>query len=158
MNLDKITLLVRQEDVISKDFRSYVSDRRWGAIYIDGVLPNSETIQIAKTGEREVKAAGEFVKCCNDILNQTLAKDIHIWSFVETFYPGYFSDDDILRHQDLTKIVDETFEQGSEAEKILREEFKGEVGEASDELKQLSIDIYERAIQGFIQQHPQLLL
>ena len=71
-----------------------------------------------------------------------------VWSEVEKFYPNYYSCDLIARNSDLCKIMDRDYDQGSEAEHLLRSEFNGMLNNTNIELeyyKSLS-EIYEKTI------------
>lgn len=89
------------------------------------------------------------------------------WDFVEKYYPNYSTCDEIAYNDDLQKIVDEEYEEGSEAEGILdsiTDEITGThpafysqeyINELIDQevlrrLKESTCEIYERAIEGYI--------
>lgn len=79
---------------------------------------------------------------------------ISFWDFVAATYPGYSSSDDIAENGDLEKIVNGDWEEGDCAWQIIQDEYDGNEDDAYhgavQELAASKLDIYERAIQGFI--------
>lgn len=75
------------------------------------------------------------------------------WDFVKQFYPNYRQCQTIARYDILTCIILEEEEDGSEAARILREEFGGyrEHAELHEEYDKLTIQIYKTAIEGFFE-------
>lgn len=74
------------------------------------------------------------------------------WNFVEKYYPNYYQCDEIARNGSLNTIVDEEERPGSTADRMLREEFSNSRSAAQAALDESNLDIYERAIKGFIDQ------
>lgn len=71
------------------------------------------------------------------------------WDFVEQWYPNYHSSNEIMRADDLQKILDEEDEEESGAHK-LRIELDSNLIDHIDEWKIVHCDIYEKAIMNFI--------
>lgn len=71
-----------------------------------------------------------------------------IWKFVEQYYPNYSSCSDIMRNDDLCKIVNG--ELNGSAEIMFKNEFGSDLSEATAAFNHSSRLIYEKAIQGFI--------
>lgn len=82
------------------------------------------------------------------------AKLKDFWSWIAAFYPGYTQSDEIAYNGDLQKIIDGEWEEGDCAWKLIQERWGGNVGtaqeEAAEELEYSNLEIYEGAIQGFI--------
>ena len=73
-----------------------------------------------------------------------------IWSFVNQYYPKYSSSDYISYGDDLQKLVDH--EVNGNAAKLLRDNYNDDINDPQINIDYLNVcnDIYERAIQGFI--------
>jgi hypothetical protein len=85
------------------------------------------------------------------------SEDVRVWSFVEAFYPRYSSCDNIAYNNDLQVIFDNEVEEGTSAERILREECDGQRDVALNLLWQSNSDIYHRAIETFMKQRTYVL-
>ena len=74
-----------------------------------------------------------------------------IWEFVEKYYPDYSGSEDIAREGDLTKIIEGEWEAGDCAyELIISEGVTPHIAQVqADDLRR---EIYEKAIQGFLDQ------
>ena len=94
------------------------------------------------------------------------------WDFVQRYYPDYDHCEDIAENDDLVKIVDDEWEEGDCASKIyedIAEDFKGLFPyhtpeereeyrdmirvEAQRRLNKSYVNIYKRAIEGFIEEN-----
>lgn len=71
-----------------------------------------------------------------------------VWEFVEKYYPNYSSCYDIMRNDDLCKIVNG--ELNGSAEIMFKNEFGSDLSEATAAFNHSSRLIYEKVIQGFI--------
>lgn len=94
----------------------------------------------------KLKAGSEFSKHINDFIfdveaayqrEQNLGPDDWSkierkeptidWSFVEANLPGYHQRDDVAENDDLCKLVNNEFEEGSCAEQLLKERYEGNI-------------------------------
>ena len=90
----------------------------------------------------------------NEIIDKLKSCD-GVWSFVERFYPNYYHCDSIAESDDLQKIVDNEADEpdgGGDAYVLLRDRYKGDKEAAKKDLDALNADLYERAIEGLIEQ------
>ena len=49
-----------------------------------------------------------------------------IWSFVEMYYPNYYSSNMIANNEDLTKIINKSNQPGDDSDNLLRDEYGGD--------------------------------
>jgi len=75
---------------------------------------------------------------------------LNAWSFVEEFYPNYTSSDEIAYSNDLSVIIDEEEQEGTEAYKILHTDLGGDREAAKNELAITDEAIYRKAILNFL--------
>ena len=77
------------------------------------------------------------------------------WGFVEKYYPNYTSSDEITRNDDLCKLLNNEHENGSDAAKLLEEEYFGDIRHPNIEAdyKASLCDIYEAAIKNYLNQN-----
>jgi len=77
-----------------------------------------------------------------------------IWNFIEKYYPNYFQSDEIAFINDIDKILNEAEEEGSEADKILVNKYKGNRNSRVLQLDKLETMnyLYEKSIENFIKQ------
>lgn len=74
------------------------------------------------------------------------------WAFVEKYYPEYSSSDEIARANDLDVILTETYDNwGEAAVNLWEEELKRSFNIATEMNNELLKEIYEEAIQGYIE-------
>lgn len=73
------------------------------------------------------------------------------WDFVEKYYPNYHTCDLIALSDDLTKIIDEEFDAGDSAHKLLLEKYDGDrlSPEIFTDYHDVMMTIYEKAIENF---------
>jgi hypothetical protein len=76
------------------------------------------------------------------------------WDFVEKFYPDYDHCDDIAHANDLSKLVEEQFDDGDGAHQLLDGEYGGDINNPQIKIdyELAHYEIYERAIKGFLNQ------
>ncbi|TCC88551.1 hypothetical protein EZ428_18085 [Pedobacter frigiditerrae] len=74
-------------------------------------------------------------------------RDEGVWEFVEKYYPKYYSCNEIMRNDDLCKIVNG--ELNGDAEKMFEKEFEGSLALATAAFEQSNKYVYERAIVGY---------
>ncbi|MEJ5995594.1 hypothetical protein WG904_14285 [Pedobacter sp. Du54] len=70
-----------------------------------------------------------------------------VWDFVEKYYPKYYSCNEIMRNDDLCKIVNG--ELNGDAEIMFDREFEGNIELATAAFDQSTKYVYERAIVGY---------
>lgn len=70
-----------------------------------------------------------------------------VWEFVEKYYPKYYSCDEIMRNDDLCKILNG--ELNGDAEIMFDKEFEGNLELATAAFDQSTKYVYERAILGY---------
>jgi len=73
-----------------------------------------------------------------------------VWGFVANFYPDYERCDEIAYEGDLTKILNNEWEEGDCAYDLWLNEFNQNIEKVSAEQVVYQRDIFETAIQGFI--------
>jgi uncharacterized protein YuzB (UPF0349 family) len=75
-----------------------------------------------------------------------------VWTFVEQYYPDYYSCIWIANEQDLYKLVTGEYEEGDSAHQLLEEDYKGDIenSEIETDWNRIQSMIYEKAIQGYI--------
>ncbi|WP_461791463.1 hypothetical protein [Pedobacter sp.] len=71
-----------------------------------------------------------------------------VWDFVEKYYPNYHSCDEIMRNDDLCKIVNQ--ELSGDAAGMFKSEFKSDHDQAVAAFDQSSKYVYERSIIGYL--------
>lgn len=73
-----------------------------------------------------------------------------VWDFVEKYYPDYYRSDEIALADNLQKLLDE--EVNGDAEELLKKEYNNNLKNPHIQLDYDSLhkEIYEKAIQGFI--------
>jgi len=76
----------------------------------------------------------------------------HIWCFVYDYYEGYTHCQDIADSDTLQKIVDGEYEDGDDTYTYLEDQLDGDTDIAQKELDHLNAKIYEKAIQGYLEQ------
>lgn len=74
---------------------------------------------------------------------------VDVWGFVEKYYPTYYSCNEIMRNDDLCKIVNQ--ELNGDAVKLFRTEFNNDHNLVVIAFDQSNKYIYERAIIGYLQ-------
>jgi hypothetical protein len=74
------------------------------------------------------------------------------WDFVEKYYPNYYSSDTIARADDLSKIINDEVDKGSDAEDLFINEFDENKEVAKQEYNRIHVEIYEDAIENFLNQ------
>lgn len=79
------------------------------------------------------------------------------WDFVQKYYPNFQSCYTIAYSDDLCKLLDEEYEVGDDAHTLLKEQYKGDVRNPQilSDYNEVMLEIYERAIQGFINSQKQ---
>jgi len=75
-----------------------------------------------------------------------------VWEFVEAYYPNYTSSGQIALADELQKIIDNEDEEGSLAREYLDNECDGNRIVALEHYEAIHRNIYEDAIQGYIDQ------
>lgn len=99
-------------------------------------------------------------------------KDFNVWSFVERYYPNYSSCDEIAKHSDLEKVVNDQWDFHDDAHKLhleIKSDIESDtralsfdndyyqapehliIDEAKRRITELESKIYQKAIEGFIE-------
>lgn len=75
------------------------------------------------------------------------------WEFVEKYFPQYSSSNQIALANDLNLIISgEEIEEDSHAHELLQNTYNGYREHAQDNYNAVMLDIYQRAIEGYIEQ------
>lgn len=74
--------------------------------------------------------------------------------FVEKYYPNYSSSDEIARWNDLQKLIDQEYQVGDGAYRLLVEEFGGDYKQALPMILlthlEVTEQVYEQSILGYV--------
>lgn len=73
-----------------------------------------------------------------------------VWDFVEEYHPYYHSSDEIMYSDDLQKMLDGEFEEGSGLHEKFKIEFHSDDDLVQNELHIVNAVIYEQAIENYI--------
>jgi len=132
----KINLTITVEadiEQITNDFENFIRK-----ILIDVEI--SEQLSLVKYHINKIQEEAE-------IYAPDPRRDNGVWGFVEKFYPEYYSCNEIMRNDDLGKIVNG--ELNGNAERMFTEEFGEDLELATAAFDQSCKYVYERAIVGY---------
>jgi hypothetical protein len=76
-----------------------------------------------------------------------------IWNeFVLKYFPDYYSSELISRANDLDLLMNDNYEVGSNAEKILNNEYRGTNwnNDLENDYHNIMFEIYEKSIEGYL--------
>lgn len=133
INID-ITLIIEADvEQTKSDFENFV--RR--------ILTSAEESEILSLHKYHINRIKEEA----EIYAPDPRQDHGVWEFVEKYYPKYYSCNEIMRNDDLCKIVNG--ELHGDAEKMFTEEFGENLELATAAFDQSCKYVYERAIVGY---------
>ncbi len=166
MDLTNITLHVEEDKIIDKNITHFDIDEfertnDMEGLHSDhfGIYANNKdgtNVFIAETYYSDESDARRFCDECNELLKKELAKGLRTWDFVVKFQPNY-NDDEIAYNDDLTKIINHEEEDGDCAHGILMGELDGDRDKARELLAISNSIVYEKAIEAFINEYPNLV-
>jgi hypothetical protein len=76
-----------------------------------------------------------------------------VWEFVSQYYPDYYHSNEIAQEGDLHKLVEKDYEEGDCADKLLKDEYGGDIDNPQifTDWEAANRDILEKAIEGYIE-------
>lgn len=82
------------------------------------------------------------------------------WEFVEKYFPNYTGSSLIAREGDLSKLIEDDYEKGDTASKLLETDYRGDITNPHIEidLNEARARIYQIAIEGYIQAQQKCVL
>lgn len=157
MNLENITLHVEEDKIIETKYIEFVVDFFNGKPQIMGKYANHSKDHLATC--KGLSEAKRFIDECNALVKQAQAKGLTTWDFVERYHPKYSSCEHVALISDL-ELIDEArniADLNHTQREILQNECEGNMYNCKDRILIEKAIVYEKAIQGFINEHPLLL-